>query len=74
MSDSLKEFRIGDRVRIVVMPPYVKTAEPMPMLRPPNVVQLGEEGVVLDRRPGNFWGVRFARGAFLMDSQYIDVV
>ena len=73
MSD-LKEFRIGDRVRIVVMPPYVKTAEPMPMLRPPNVVQLGEEGVVLDRRPGNFWGVRFARGAFLMDSQYIDAV
>ena len=73
MSD-LKEFRIGDRVRIVVMPPYVKTAEPMPMLRPPNVVQLGEEGVVLDRRPGNFWGVRFSRGAFLMDSQYIDAV
>jgi Protein of unknown function (DUF3148) len=73
MSD-LKEFRIGDRVRIVVMPPYVKTAEPMPMLRPPNVVQLGEEGVVLDRRPGNFWGVRFAKGAFLMDSQYIDAV
>jgi Protein of unknown function (DUF3148) len=72
MSDSLKDFRIGDRVRIVVMPPYVKTAEPMPMLRPPTVVQLGEEGVVLDRRPGNFWGVRFSRGAFLMDSQYID--
>jgi Protein of unknown function (DUF3148) len=74
MSDSPKEFRIGDRVRIIALPPYVKTAEPMPMLRPPNVVQLGEEGVVLDRRPGNFWGVRFTRGAFLMDDQYIDAV
>ena len=74
MSDFPKEFRIGDRVRIIALPPYVKTAEPMPMLRPPNVVQLGEEGIVLDRRPGNFWGVRFTRGAFLMDSQYIDAV
>ena len=74
MSDLPKEFRIGDRVRIIALPPYVKTAEPMPMLRPPNVVQLGEEGIVLDRRPGNFWGVRFTRGAFLMDSEYIDAV
>ena len=74
MFDLPKEFKIGDRVRIIALPPYVKTAEPMPMLRPPNVVQLGEEGIVLDRRPGNFWGVRFTRGAFLMDSQYIDAV
>lgn len=72
MSD--KEFHVGDRVRLVALPPYIKTAEPMPMLRPPNVVQLGEEGVVLDRRPGGFWGVRFARGAFLMDAQYIEAV
>lgn len=73
MSD-LKEFNVGDRVRVVALPPYVKTAEPMPMLRPPNVVRVGEEGVVLDRRPGGFWGVRFTRGAFLMDSQYIEAV
>lgn len=69
-----KEFAVGDRVRVILVPPYVKTAEPMPMLRPPNVIHLGEEGIILDRRPGGFWGVRFARGAFLMDSQYIEVV
>lgn len=67
-----KQFTVGDRVRIVALPPYLKTAEPMPMLRPPNVVELGEEGVVLDRRPGGYWGVRFTRGTFLMDSQYIE--
>ncbi|GAB4286838.1 MAG: DUF3148 domain-containing protein [Oscillatoriaceae cyanobacterium] len=69
-----KEITVGQKVRVVAMPPYVKTAEPMPMLRPPNLIQLGEEGVVLDRRPGGYWGVRFEKGAFLIDSQYIEAV
>jgi hypothetical protein len=69
-----KEFSIGDRVQVVVLPPYVKTAEPMPMLRPPDVIRIGEEGIVMDRRPGGFWSIRFSRGAFLMDSQYIEAV
>ena len=56
-----KEFSIGERVRVVALPPYVKTAEPMLMLRPPDVIQLGEEGIVMDRRPGGYWGVRFSR-------------
>lgn len=73
-SSAEKTFSVGDRVRVVALPAYIKTAEPMPMLRPPNVVKLGEEGVVLDRRPGGFWGVRFAKGAFLMDAQYIEAV
>jgi hypothetical protein len=69
-----KEFAIGDRVRVIALPRYVKTAEPMPMLRPPNVISIGEEGVILDRRPGGYWGVRFTKGAFLMDSQFIEAV
>jgi hypothetical protein len=69
-----KQFAIGDRVRIVALPPYVKTAEPMPMLRPPNVIHIGEEGIVIDRRPGGYWSVRFTKGAFLIESQYIEVV
>ncbi|ALF52061.1 hypothetical protein ACX27_03040 [Nostoc piscinale CENA21] len=67
-----KEFAIGSKVRVVALPPYVKTADPMPMLRPPDVIHLGEEGIVLDRRPGGYWGIRFTRGAFLLDSQYIE--
>jgi hypothetical protein len=68
------EFAVGDRVRVIALPRYVKTAEPMPMLRPPNVIHIGEEGIILDRRPGGYWGVRFTKGAFLMDSQYIESV
>ena len=67
-----KEFHVGDRVRVIELPRYVKTAEPMPMLRPPSVIHLGEEGIIIDRRPGGFWGVRFTKGAFLIDSQYIE--
>jgi hypothetical protein len=44
------------------------------MLRPPNLIHLGEEGIVLDRRPGGYWGVRFDRGAFLLESQYLEGV
>ncbi|MDP5017632.1 MAG: DUF3148 domain-containing protein, partial [Dolichospermum sp.] len=40
------EFPIGSKVRVVALPPYVKTAEPMPMLRPADVIHIGEEGIV----------------------------
>lgn len=66
------EFPIGSKVRVVALPPYIKTADPMPMLRPPDVISIGEEGIIIDRRPGGYWGVRFTRGAFLIDSQYIE--
>ena len=67
-------FPIGSKVRVVALPPYLKTAEPMPMLRPVDVIHLGEEGIVIDCRPGGYWGVRFTRGAFLIDSQYIESI
>ncbi len=69
-----QEFTIGSKVRVVTLPPYVKTADPMPMLRPPEVIHLGEEGIVIDRRPGGYWGIRFAKGSFLLDSQYIESI
>lgn len=71
LQDSEIEFAVGDRVRLSDVPPYVKTADSMPMLRPPNVVKLGEEGIVLDRRLGGLLSVRFAKGAFLIDSKYL---
>ena len=69
-----KEFEIHQKVRVIGLPPYVKTAEPMPILRPPNVITLGEIGTVIDRRPGGYWGVLFEKGAFLMDRQYLEAV
>ena len=64
-------FSVGDQVRLVALPPYLKTADPMPMLRPPDLLQVGDVGLVMDRRPGGYWGIRFDRGTFLVDSQYL---
>lgn len=69
-----QDFAIGEKVRLIASPPYFKTADPMPMLRPPETVSVGEEGIILDSRPGGYWGVRFSRGAFLVDSQYLEAV
>ncbi|WP_035991429.1 regulatory protein SipA [Leptolyngbya sp. KIOST-1] len=66
------EFTIGDRVRLIALPSYFKTADPMPMLRPADTLPLGAEGLVQSRRPGGYWGVKFAKGAFLLDSQYLE--
>jgi hypothetical protein len=67
-------FSVGDRVRLISTPPYVKTADPMPTLRSAELIAIGEEGTILDRRPGNYWSVRFINGAFLLDSQYLERV
>lgn len=64
----------GDRVRLVSLPPYVKTAEPLPMLRPPSVLAIGDLGTVLGCRPGNCWAIRFANGAYLLTAQYLERV
>lgn len=66
-------FSIGDRVRLIHLPPYLKTAEPMPMLRPASILQVGDEGTILGRQPGNTWSVRFERGAYLLDNQYLEL-
>lgn len=64
----------GQLVCLNQQPQYFKTADPMPMLRPPDVVAAGEQGVLVDRRPGNYWAVKFARGVFLIDQSYLDLV
>lgn len=67
-------FKVGDRIRLTALPAYIKTAEPMPMLRSSDLLTVGEEGVIIDRRPGNYYGIRFDRGSFLLESQYFDRV
>ena len=67
-------FSVGDRVRVVALPAYVKTAEPMPMLRPPDVIRVGEEGVILGWQPGDYWSVRLEKGDYLLEDQYLEQV
>ncbi len=65
-------FSVGDRVRLVALPSYLKTAEPMPMLKSATLLAIGDQGVVLNHRPGGYWGVRFGPGAFLIDGQFLE--
>ncbi len=66
-------FQVGDRVKICALPPYLKSDDNMPMLRPPDLVEMDEEGIVLKRKPGGYMGVRFSRGTFLIDAQYLEL-
>ena len=70
----MSTIKVGDRVKLIALPPYVKTAEPMPMLRSPDILEIGTEGVILDRRPGGYYAVHFPNGSFLLDEKYLETV
>jgi len=60
-------LRPGCAVQLLQRPSYLKTADPMPMLRPPDLVDLAEVGEVVALRPLGTVAVRFRRGTFLID-------
>jgi Protein of unknown function (DUF3148) len=65
------EFTIGATVCLASQPPYIKTADPMPMLRPGQLIAVGATGIVISRQPGEHWVVKFDRGSFLIDGKYL---
>ena len=69
-----QEFNIGATVRIIALPTYLKTAEPMPMLLSPSRLELGTIGLITERKPGNYWVVKFDRSSFLIEDRYLEVV
>jgi hypothetical protein len=69
MTDGITDgLTIGDRVQLNQRPTYLKTADSMPMLRPPDLIVPQEVGTIVDQRPGGYWVVKFERGTFLLDS------
>ena len=60
------DFSIGDKVSLVMPQSYLKTADPMPMLRPPDLVSSGEVGEIVGLQAMNTAEVRFRRGTFLI--------
>jgi hypothetical protein len=68
------EFAIGTTINLAILPPYLKTADPMPMLRPAQLLKVGMEGIVLDRKPGEHWVVKFEPGTFLLDGKYLSAI
>lgn len=65
-TDQPNPLTIGTRVRLNGSPPFLKTADPMPMLRPPDLVDAGEIGQVTALRALDQLAVRFRRGTFLL--------
>ena len=66
---SIMKFSVGEKVSLQVPLPYLKTAEPISMLRPPDLVSLDEEGVIIGIRPNDLLEVKFRRGNFLIPSE-----
>jgi hypothetical protein len=65
--DGLPLIPLGSRVRVNGSLPYLKTADPMPMLRPPDLIDPGETGEVVELRALGIRAVRFRRGTFLLE-------
>ena len=67
-------FSVGDRCRLITRQSYLKAADPMPMLRPPDLVEAGEVGEVVGLHPLETIAVRFRRGAFLLALDQLEPV
>ena len=65
---------IGDRLRLKQQLPFLKSADPMPMLRPPDLVAVGEVGEVVALHPMETVAVRFRRGTFLIGLDQLETV
>jgi len=66
-------FTVGQRVRLRESLTYLKTADPMPMLRPPDLVDAGEVGEVVGLRAMEQVAVRFRRGTFLLEARQLEL-
>jgi len=67
-------FKINQKVKLIAPLPYLKTAENMPMLRPPDLVAIDEIGEVLSLKSPETVEVKFRRGKFLIDIDKLEKV
>ncbi len=58
------KFSIGEKVSLQVPLPYLKTADSISMLRPPDLVSLDEVGVIIGIRSKDLLEVKFRRYLF----------
>ena len=68
------KFNISDKVKLIMPLPYLKTADNMPMLRPPDLVAIDEIGEIISIRSPETVEIKFRRGAFLIDTNKIEKV
>ena len=68
------KFSIGEKVSLQVPLPYLKTADSISMLRPPDLVSLDEVGLIIGIRPNDLLEVKFRRGNFLIPSERLRIL
>ena len=68
------DINLNQKVKLVSPLPYLKTADNMPMLRPPDLVAINEEGEVVSIRSHQTVEVKFRRGSFLIDKDKLEKV
>tara|TARA_Y100001970_G_scaffold260325_1_gene342285 strand:- start:15166 stop:15378 length:213 start_codon:yes stop_codon:yes gene_type:complete len=61
------DFKINQKVKLIVPLPYLKTSDNMPMLRPPDLVAIDEIGEIISIKSPKTVEVKFRRGSFLID-------
>ena len=67
-------FSVGEKVSLQVPLPYLKTADSISMLRPPDLVSLDEVGLIIGIRPNDLLEVKFRRGNFLIPSERLKIL
>lgn len=65
---------VGTAVRLRQRPTYLKTADPLPMLRPADLVGVEEVGQVVEQRALGQIAVRFRRGTYLLEGRQCEAV
>ena len=60
-------FKIKDKVKLIMPLSYLKTSDNMPMLRPPDLVAIDEVGEIISIRSPETVEIKFRRGCFLID-------
>ena len=68
------KFEINDKVKLTMPVSYLKTADNMPMLRPPDLVAIDEIGEILSIQSHDTVEVKFRRGSFLIDADKIEKI
>ena len=68
------KLNVRDKVKLIIPLPYLKTADSMPMLRPPELVAIDEVGEILAINSPETVVIKFRRGSFLIDIDKIEKI
>ena len=67
-------FKIKDKVKLILPLSYLKTSDNMPMLRPPDLVAIDEVGEIISIRSPVTVEIKFRRGCFLIDIDKVEKI